>query len=180
MLRRGRRRYALALGLLPVVGAAILIAGAPVATSSSPAIHGRMLNIRTFPCASATGVCSTFTATGDIKGTGTVFIDTFPTPYPTPQSRSLVSAAHTIIETKKGNLTCTELAVFDAPRPDHPFVDLCIITGGTGYLRGRDGLHPGVRDVRLRLQSRPARVRRQAGPALAADDAGLTDGAGRV
>ena len=68
-----------------------------------------------------------------------MFIDTFPTPYPTPQSRSLVSAAHTIIETKKGNLTCSELAVFDAPRADHPFVDLCMITGGTGIYAGATG-----------------------------------------
>lgn len=139
MLRRGRRRYALGLGLLPVVGAAIFLVGAPTASSGSSAIHGRMLDIQNFPCASATGVCSSFTATGDIKGAGTVFIDTFPAPYPTAQSRSLVSAAHTIIKTKKGDLTCTELAIFDAPRPDHPFVDLCIITGGTGFYEGATG-----------------------------------------
>lgn len=134
-----RRRSLLALGLLPLLAAAILIAGAPIATSSSTALHGRMLDIQNFPCDSATGVCSRFTATGSIKGEGTVFIDTFPAPYPTPQSRSLVSAAHTIIETRKGNLTCTELAIFDAPRPDHPFVDLCIITGGTGIYEGATG-----------------------------------------
>jgi hypothetical protein len=139
MLRRGRRRYALVLGLLPVVAAAVFLAVVPAASSESPAIHGRMLDIQNIPCQSATGVCSTFTATGDIKGEGMVFIDTFPAPYPTPQSRSLVSAAHTIIKTKKGDLTCTELAVFDAPRPDHPFVDLCIITGGTGYYAGATG-----------------------------------------
>ena len=130
MQKRGRR-FGLLLGLLTVAVVAAIV-GASNATSSSTAIHGRMLNIQNFPCQSATGVCSSFTATGSIKGTGTVFIDTFPTPYPTPQSRSLVSAAHTIIETKKGNLTCSELAVFDAPRVDHPFVDLCMITGGTG------------------------------------------------
>lgn len=140
MTRRGRRRYALVLGLLPLVAAvAVLLVGVPTATSNSPAIHGRMLDIQNFACASATGVCSSFTATGSIKGDGTVFIDTFPTPYPTPQSRSLVSAAHTIIETRKGNLTCSELAIFDAPRPDHPFVDLCIITGGTGIYEGATG-----------------------------------------
>jgi hypothetical protein len=139
MLRRGRRRYALVLGLLPVVGAAIFLVAAPSASSESPAIHGRMLDIQNVPCQSATGVCSTFTATGDIKGEGLVFIDTFPTPYPTPQSRFLVSAAHTIITTKKGNLTCSELAIFDAPRADHPFVDQCIITGGTGVYAGATG-----------------------------------------
>jgi hypothetical protein len=134
------RRYALPLALVTAIVAAVAaLVAATNATSSSSAIHGRMLNISNFPCASATGVCSSFTATGSIKGTGTVFIDTFPTPYPTPQSRSLVSAAHTIIETRKGNLTCSELAVFDAPLPDHPFVDLCIITGGTGVYEGATG-----------------------------------------
>jgi hypothetical protein len=139
MLRRRRRRYALVLGFLPVAAAAILLVRPPAATSNSPQIHGRMLDITNVPCQSATGVCSTFTATGDLKGEGLVFIDTFPAPYPTPQSRSLVSAAHTIITTNKGDLTCSELAVFDAPRPDHPFVDLCIITGGTGIYEGATG-----------------------------------------
>jgi hypothetical protein len=138
MLRR-RRRSLLGLGLLPLVAAAILIVGAPTATSGSSTIHGRMLDIQNVPCQSATGVCSTFTATGSIKGDGLVFIDTFPAPHPSPQSRFLVSAAHTIITTKKGNLTCSELAIFDAPRPDHPFVDLCIITGGTGFYEGATG-----------------------------------------
>jgi hypothetical protein len=138
MQKRGRR-FGLLLGLLTVAVAAAAIVGASDATSNSTSIHGRMLNIQNFPCQSATGVCSSFTATGSIKGTGTVFIDTFPTPYPTPQSRSLVSAAHTIIETKKGNLTCSELAIFDAPRADHPFVDLCMITGGTGIYAGATG-----------------------------------------
>jgi hypothetical protein len=139
-MQKGGRRYVLLLGALTLVAAAAAaILGAADATSSSTAIKGRMLNISNFPCASATGVCSSFTSTGAIRGEGTVFIDTFPTPYPTPQSRSLVSAAHTIIETKKGNLTCSELAIFDAPRPDHPFVDLCIVTGGTGIYAGATG-----------------------------------------
>jgi hypothetical protein len=139
MHRRGRRRL-LFLGFVPLaLAAVVVIAGASYAALNNTKLNGRMLNIQNVPCESATGVCSKFTATGDIKGEGTVFIDTFPTPYPTPQSRSLVSAAHTIIVTKKGNLTCTELAIFDAPRPDHPFVDQCIITGGTGIYEGATG-----------------------------------------
>ena len=139
MRRRGRRRFALALGLLPlVIGAAILIVGAPAASSSSPQIHGRMLDITNVPCGSATGVCSTFTATGDIKGEGLVFIDTFPAPTEQDPTK-LISKAHTIIKTKKGDLTCSELAIFDVVRPDHPFVDLCMITGGTGIYEGATG-----------------------------------------
>ena len=139
MHRRGRRRLLL-LGFVPVALVAVVVAaGAAYATLSNTKLSGRMLDIQNVPCQSATGVCSTFTATGDIKGQGMVFIDTFPTPYPTPQSRNLVSAAHTVITTKKGNLTCSELAIFDAPRPDHPFVDQCIITGGTGIYEGATG-----------------------------------------
>jgi hypothetical protein len=138
MQRRGRRRILL-LGFVPVVIAAVGISTAAYAAMNNSKLNGRMLDIQNVPCQSATGVCSTFTATGDIKGEGIVFIDTFPTPYPTPQSRNLVSAAHTVITTKKGTLTCSELAIFDAPRPDHPFVDQCIITGGTGIYEGATG-----------------------------------------
>ena len=138
MSRRGRRRL-LFLGVPLALVATVVIAGASYAALKNTKLHGRMLDIQQVPCQSATGVCSTFTATGDIKGAGTVFIDTFPTPYPTPQSRNLLSAAHTVIVTKKGNLTCSELAIFDAVRPDHPFVDQCIITGGTGIYEGTTG-----------------------------------------
>ena len=126
------RRVLLVLGVLPLAAAAMLIVGAPAASSGSTALHGRMLDITNFPCASATGVCSSFTATGSIKGEGTVFVDTFPT-------SDGISKAHTVIETRKGNLTCTEIAVFDLVRADHPFVDLCIITGGTGIYEGATG-----------------------------------------
>ena len=40
---------------------------------------------------------------------------------------------------KKGDLTCTEAALFDLIGPDHGFVDECIITGGTGIYEGATG-----------------------------------------
>lgn len=136
MRKRGRRRFAAALGLIPViVGAAILIAGASNAASSSTALHGRMLNIMSFggpDCGSVTGVCSSFTATGDIKGPGKVFVDTLP-------NADGITKAHTVITTKKGELRCTEQALFDLVGSDHAFVDLCLITGGTGIYAGATG-----------------------------------------
>jgi len=138
MHKRGRRRYAASLGLLTLVAAAsVAIIGASNATSKSTAIHGRMLDIQNFGgpgCGSATGVCSSFTATGNIKGDGKVFVDTFPT-----NEQISISRAHTVITTKKGNLTCTEGALFDLFGAEHAFVDLCVITGGTGIYAGATG-----------------------------------------
>jgi hypothetical protein len=85
-------------------------------------------------CQSASAVCSRFTATGDIKGDGLVFIDTFPN-----NDVPSFSKAHTVIHTKKGDLTCTEAALFDLQGADHAFVDECIITGGTGDYAGATG-----------------------------------------
>jgi hypothetical protein len=141
MHKRGRRRYAVSLGLLTLAAAAaVAIIGASNATSKSTAIHGRMLDISQFAgpgCASATGVCSRFTATGDIKGEGLVLVDTFPTDADGDGIGN--TRAHTVITTKKGNLTCTEEALFDLPGADHAFVDLCLITGGTGIYAGATG-----------------------------------------
>jgi hypothetical protein len=141
MDKRGRRRYAASLGLVTLLAAtAVAIIGASNATSKSTAIHGRMLDIQNFGgpgCGSATGVCSSFTATGSIKGEGKVFIDTFPAD--ADGNGIAISRAHTVITTKKGNLTCTEEALFDLPGADHAFVDLCVITGGTGIYAGATG-----------------------------------------
>jgi hypothetical protein len=143
---RGRRRYAASLALVTLLAAtAVAIIGASSATSKSTAIHGRMLNIQNFGgpgCGSTTGVCSSFTATGSIKGEGKVSIDTFPTdtfPGNEVANGIAISRAHTVITTKKGNLTCNEEALFDLPGADHAFVDLCLITGGTGIYAGATG-----------------------------------------
>jgi hypothetical protein len=98
-------------------------------------LHGQMLNIQNFGgpgCPSPTGVCSRFVATGSIKGDGLVSVDTFPT-------ADGLSKAHTIIHTRKGDLTCSEWAIFDVAHADHAFVDLCLITGGTGEYAGASG-----------------------------------------
>ena len=146
------RRLVVVLGLLTLV-----VAGVSVVSSSSDAasktkkLHGKMQNIHnthsltaTPPavffgpsdpgCQSSSGVCSRFTATGDLKGDGLVFIDTFPS-----QDSPSYSKAHTTITTKKGVFTCHEAALFDLQGPDHAFVDECIIDGGTGVYAGTTG-----------------------------------------
>ena len=79
-----------------------------------------------------TAVCSSFDASGSIQGTGVVDVDT-------PPDANGFSKAHTTITTKKGNLTCHEAAIFDVVDPEHPFVDLCLIDGGTGRYAGATG-----------------------------------------
>ena len=94
-----------------------------------------MLNIANFggpACGSATGICSSFTAAGDLKGEGVAYVDTLPT-------AEGISTAHTVITTKKGELHCTETAIFDLVGADHAFVDLCLIIGGTGIYEGATG-----------------------------------------
>ena len=77
-------------------------------------------------CLSASGVCSRFTARGDIKGDGLVFIDTFPN-----NDVPSYSKAHTTITRRRATSTCTEAALFDldSAAAIHAFVDECIITG---------------------------------------------------
>ena len=138
MLKLRKRRLAVVLGLLTLVAtSAIAIVATSDAASKTKKLHGKMLNIQNFfppECTSASGACSRFTATGDLRGDGVVFVDTFP-------SRDVpsFSKAHTVIHTKDGDLTCTEAALFDGAGEDHAFVDLCIVTGGTGIYAGATG-----------------------------------------
>jgi hypothetical protein len=131
MVKRGPRRSAL-LGLVALAVSAAAIVGVSNAGTKSTSLHGHMLGITHFGCASKTGICSKFTATGDFKGDGVVFIDT----YPSPEG---LSNAHTVIHTKKGDVMCSETAIFDLVGNDHPFVDLCLITDGTGIYDGATG-----------------------------------------
>jgi hypothetical protein len=122
-----------ALGLVPVViVAAVFFASGSSAAPKSTPLHGKMRNIANFACTSATHVCSSFVATGDINGDGVVSVDTFP-------SADGISKAHTVIQTGKGELRCNEAAIFDLAGSDHAFVDLCIISGGTGSYAGATG-----------------------------------------
>ena len=154
MLMHRRRRLAVMAGLLlSLTAVGVILAGSGDAAPQTKKLHGKMENIHNthtvgipLPfgpedpgCLSSSGVCSRFTAKGDIKGDGLVFIDTFPN-----NDVPSFSKAHTTITTKKGNLTCTEAALFDlsnldVPHFPHNFVDLCVITGGTGIYAGATG-----------------------------------------
>jgi hypothetical protein len=142
MLTHRRRRVAAMAGLvLSLVAVGVILAGSGDAAPKTKRLHGKMENIRNFfapACTSVTGVCSSFDARGDIKGAGVVQIDTFPAPQG-PSPTPAYSGAHTVIHTKKGDLTCTEAALFDLTQDDHAFVDECIITGGTGIYAGATG-----------------------------------------
>lgn len=103
--------------------------------SHSIDLEGKLSGISNFfapDCTSVTGVCSRFSIKGAIKGDGVVFIDTIPT-------AEGLSHAHTVIHTKRGDLMCSEIAIFDLVGSDHGFVDLCIVTGGTGRYAGATG-----------------------------------------
>jgi hypothetical protein len=138
MLKLHPRRVAVSLGVLGVVAtAAVLLAASSGAAPGTVPLHGKMLNIANFGgpnCPSPTGVCSSFTAIGSIQGEGLVSVDTFPTP-----EAISISRAHTVITTDKGELRCSEAAIFDLFGSDHAFVDLCVITGGTGAYEGASG-----------------------------------------
>jgi hypothetical protein len=45
----------------------------------------------------------------------------------------------TVIHAAKGDLTCHGTTTFDVVSGDHPFVDLCVIEGGTGIYAGASG-----------------------------------------
>jgi len=133
----GSRKHRLAwlAGVLSL--ATVLSVGIVAVSNADPgpktgALHGQMLAIHHVPCNSAIGLCSVFQAKGVIKGSGIVYIDTQP-------NADGYSKAHTVITTKKGTLTCHEQAVFDIVGADHPFVDLCLIDGGTGAYQGATG-----------------------------------------
>jgi hypothetical protein len=135
------RRSVLELVVLSIViaGAVAIVASSSAGGSRSHSIEGRMVDISNFPCASATGVCSSFRAKGDLKGNGVVFVDSFPAQTATPPNGIAVSNAHTVLTTKKGELHCVEAALFDLNPGDHAFVDVCLITGGTGIYDGATG-----------------------------------------
>lgn len=134
MGKRKMSRARLAGALVLVLGVAAFAINAAASGGSVP-LHGKMRNISNFggpTCPSATGVCSSFVATGSIDGNGVVSVDTFP-------SADGISKAHTVIHTSKGDLHCHEQAIFDLVGADHAFVDLCLIDGGTGAYAGASG-----------------------------------------
>ena len=140
MLLRNKRRVALPLGLLSLAAVAtVVVAGGSNASPGTIPLHGKMRDIvQNRTCAaSPIGVCSSFTATGDINGSGFVVIDTFP-----DAANFGFSKAHTVITTDKGDLHCHEAALFNLETfsDPHAFVDLCLIDGsGTGIYAGASG-----------------------------------------
>jgi hypothetical protein len=144
------RLLAVVLGSLALLAAGVIAAATSDAAPKTKKLQGKMENIHNthtvgipLPfgpedpgCLSASGVCSRFTARGDIKGDGLVFIDTFPS-----NDVPSYSKAHTTVVTKKGTFACTEAALFDLQGADHAFVDECIIDGAhsTGIYAGATG-----------------------------------------
>ena len=150
MLTHRPRPLVLVLGVLALLATGVIAAATSDAASKTKKLRGKMENIHNthtvgipLPfgpedpgCLSASGVCSRFTARGDIKGDGLVFIDTFPN-----NDVPSFSKAHTTVTTKHGILACTEAALFDLQGEDHAFVDECIIDGAasTGVYAGASG-----------------------------------------
>jgi hypothetical protein len=126
--------------LVLLAAAVIFVATASAGTSArsgigSTVLEGKLVGISNFfapACTSVTTVCSKFEISGSIQGDGTVFVDTFP-------NADGESHAHTVIQTKFGDLRCHEIAIFDLIDVDHGFVDLCQIDGGTGRYTGAAG-----------------------------------------
>ena len=126
--------------LLLLAAALAIVATASAGTKSrsgvgSTVLEGHLVGISNFfapACTSVTTVCSRFTISGSIQGSGIVFVDTFP-------SADGESHAHTVIQTKFGELRCHEIAIFDLIDVDHGFVDLCKVDGGTGRYEGATG-----------------------------------------
>jgi hypothetical protein len=119
---------------LGATAAAVVVSASSAAPGSIP-LHGKMRDISNFfapACGSSTGVCSSFTATGSIAGNGVVSVEALP-------NAEGISKARTVIHTKKGDLRCNEAALFDLVGSDHAFVDLCLVTGGTGLYEGATG-----------------------------------------
>ena len=139
MSKHSQRRLVAVLGVLSLLVAGVVVVATSDAAPKTKKLHGHMENISNFfgpTCGSATGICSSFKATGDIKGDGKVSVDT-----PPDASTPSYSKAHTVIHTKKGDLACTEAALFDGAGADHAFVDECIIDGAhsTGNYAGASG-----------------------------------------
>ena len=107
------------------------------AASSTRTLNGFFNNIRNFAgpdCPSF--VCSAFESRGTFNGPGVVVVEGFSDAFTPPEA---VSAAHTVIHDIYGDVFCDELAIFDLGPGDHPFVDQCMITGGTGRYAGASG-----------------------------------------
>jgi hypothetical protein len=123
------------IGLALVVAmSAVLLAQRSGASPTHMRLHGSFDNIANFRGGDCpTAVCSSFTARGDLHGTGVVVVEKF---FPDPAG---VSKAHTTIHTLLGDVSCSELAIFDLTPGDHPFVDLCLISGGSGRYAGASG-----------------------------------------
>ena len=129
-------RMAAALALL-VGMTAVWAAQRSDAVTTTRILNGYMNNIRNFSgpgCASF--VCSAFEARGSFNGPGLVTVENFSPAFQPPEA---VSRAHTVIHDIYGDVFCNELAIFDLGPGDHPFVDLCLITGGTGRYVGARG-----------------------------------------
>jgi hypothetical protein len=135
--------------------ATVAIAG--VVRRVNAKLHGRCSRSRTSRASRRPAPCLT-TATGDIKGDGIAFIDTFPTPYPTPQSRSPVSAGTMIITTKRGraHLTCPGSRSSTRPAPT-TLRRPASSPAAPASTRARPAGHPGVQASRLRGEPRRAR-----------------------
>jgi hypothetical protein len=134
-LHRGRRylQAVVAVVLLGSAFAAVSVASSDAGTTSLPLV-GRFLSISNFRGPSCpTSVCSSFRSIGVVNGSGIVAVDGF---FAQPPG---ASSAHTTIHTDRGDLMCSDLAIFDLSPGDHPFVDLCTISGGTGHYAGATG-----------------------------------------
>lgn len=133
-----RRSIRVLAAMVMIVGlSGVLATQRSDAASSSRRLDGYMNNIRNFSgpgCPSF--VCSTFEARGTFNGPGLVVVENFSDAFQPPEA---VSRAHTVIHDVYGDVFCRELAIFDLGPGDHPFVDLCIITGGTGRYVGASG-----------------------------------------
>ena len=134
----GRRSMRVLAALVLFVGlSGVLATQRSDAASTTRRLEGYMNNIRNFSgpnCPSF--VCSSFEARGVLNGPGVVVVESFSPEFQFPEA---VSRAHTVIHDIYGDVFCDDLAIFDLGPGDHPFVDLCMITGGTGRYVGASG-----------------------------------------
>lgn len=134
----GRRSIRIAAAMALLLGmSAVWAAQRSDAASSTRTLNGYFNNIHNFAgpdCPSF--VCSAFESRGVFNGPGMVVVENFSDDFEFPEA---VSRAHTVIHDIYGDVFCDDLAIFDLGPGDHPFVDQCIITGGTGRYAGASG-----------------------------------------
>ena len=145
MLKHKPLRLVVVLSLLSFVAAGVVV----VATSNAAPkaktkkLHGHMENIHnTFAGVTPTATRRPASARGSRPRATSRETAWSPSTLRRPCDPVHVPAyskAHTVIHTKKGNLTCSEAALFDVIGADHAFVDECLITGGTGIYEGATG-----------------------------------------